>query len=106
MSDESKEFSVRLSKAAKEFNVAVSTIQEFLAKKGFQGDFSPNTKLTKEMYDLVVKEYQGEKEVKTKPRNWATCRIREVLFPLNRHCNRQKMKKTTSEMTCLSVPIR
>ena len=64
MSDESKEFSVRLSKAAKEFNVAVSTIQEFLAKKGFQGDFSPNTKLTKEMYDLVVKEYQGEKEVK------------------------------------------
>ena len=64
MSDESKEFSVRLSKAAKEFNVAVSTIQEFLAKKGFQGDFSPNTKLTKEMYDLIVKEYQGEKEVK------------------------------------------
>ena len=64
MSDESKEFSIRLSKAAKEFNVAVSTIQEFLAKKGFQGDFSPNTKLTKEMYDLVVKEYQGEKEVK------------------------------------------
>ena len=64
MSDESKEFSIRLSKAAKEFNVAVSTIQEFLAKKGFQGDFSPNTKLTKEMYNLIVKEYQGEKEVK------------------------------------------
>ena len=64
MSDESKEFSIRLSKVAKEFNVAVSTIQEFLAKKGFQGDFSPNTKLTKEMYGLVVKEYQGEKEVK------------------------------------------
>ena len=64
MSDESKEFTVRLSKAAKEFNVAVSTIQEFLTKKGFQVDSSPNTKLTKEMYDLVVKEYQGEKEVK------------------------------------------
>lgn len=64
MSDESKEFTIRLSKAAKEFNVAVSTIQEFLKKKGFQEDTSPNTKLTKDMYDLIVKEYQGEKEVK------------------------------------------
>ena len=55
---------IRLSKAAKEFNVGVSTIREFLAKKGFQVDSSPNAKLTAEMYDLIVKEYQGEKEVK------------------------------------------
>ncbi len=55
---------IRLSKAAKEFNVGVTTIREFLAKKGFQVDSSPNAKLTAEMYDLIVKEYQGEKEVK------------------------------------------
>ncbi len=55
---------IRLSKAAKEFNVGVSTIREFLAKKGFQVDSSPNAKLTAEMYNLIVKEYQGEKEVK------------------------------------------
>jgi translation initiation factor IF-2 len=55
---------IRLSKAAKEFNVGVSTIREFLTKKGFQVDSSPNAKLTAEMYDLIVKEYQGEKEVK------------------------------------------
>ena len=63
MSEETN-FSIRLSKAAKEFNVGKDTIVEFLAKKGFQVDSSPNTKLTSEMYALLVKEYQGEKEVK------------------------------------------
>ncbi len=61
---EEKNISVRLSKAAKEFNVGMSTIIEFLAKKGFKIDSSPNTKLNGEMYALIVKEYQGEKEVK------------------------------------------
>ena len=60
----SEEKSIRLSKAAKEFNVGASTIVEFLAKKGHAIDSSPNTKLSAEQYALVVKEYQGEKEVK------------------------------------------
>ena len=63
MSEETN-FSIRLSKAAKEFNVGKDTIVEFLTKKGFTVDPSPNTKLTADMYALLVKEYQGEKEVK------------------------------------------
>ena len=63
MSEETN-FSIRLSKAAKEFNVGKDTIVEYLAKKGFQVDPSPNTKLTADMYALLVKEYQGEKDVK------------------------------------------
>ena len=63
MSDKSN-FTIRLSKAAREFNVGYSTIVEFLAKKGYQIDSTPNTKLTKGMYELLVKEYQGEKTVK------------------------------------------
>lgn len=56
--------SVRLSKAAKEFNVGTSTIVEFLSKKGHQIEASPNTKLTAEQYAMLVKEYQTEKQVK------------------------------------------
>ena len=63
MSEDTKS-TIRLSKAAKEFNVGMGTILDFLAKKGFQVDSSPNTKLTAEMYALLVKEYQGEREVK------------------------------------------
>ena len=55
---------IRLSKAAKEFNIGINTIIEFLGKKGHKIDSSPNTKLNGEMYALLVKEYQGEKEVK------------------------------------------
>ena len=55
---------IRLSKAAKEFNISPAMIVEFLGKKGHKVDSSPNTKLNGEMYALLVKEYQGEKEVK------------------------------------------
>lgn len=63
MSEGSKS-SVRLSKAAREFNVGLSTIVEYLSKKGHQVEPSPNTKLSPEMYDLLIKEYQSEKQVK------------------------------------------
>ena len=63
MSEDSKK-SIRLSKAAIEFNIGREVIVEFLGKKGFKLDPSPNTKLDGEMYALLVKEYQKDKEVK------------------------------------------
>ncbi|VAW28420.1 Translation initiation factor 2, partial [hydrothermal vent metagenome] len=55
---------VRLSKAAREFNIGKNTIIEFLEKKGFKIESSPNTKLAPEMYELLVNEFQDEKAVK------------------------------------------
>ena len=54
----------RLSKAAREFNVGISTIVEFLHKKGFDLDSNPNTKLPSEAYMLLVKEYSTDISVK------------------------------------------
>ncbi len=54
----------RLSKAAREFNVGISTIVEFLHKKGFDLDPNPNTKLPNEAYVLLVKEYSTDISVK------------------------------------------
>jgi len=56
--------SIRLGKAATEFNVGVTTIVDFLHKKGFKIDSNPNTKLGPEMYTLLVKEYQPDKAAK------------------------------------------
>ena len=56
-------FTIRLSKAAKELNVGKDSIVEFLAKKGFQIGSAPNTKISAELYSLPVKEFQGEKAV-------------------------------------------
>ncbi|MBN2637625.1 MAG: translation initiation factor IF-2 [Bacteroidales bacterium] len=54
----------RLSKAAREFNISMNTIIEFLTKKGYTLEAKPNTKLEPEMYDLLVNEFQNEKKVK------------------------------------------
>ncbi len=55
---------IRLSKAAREFNISKNTVIEFLEKKGFKIESSPNTKLAPEMYALLVNEFQNEKAVK------------------------------------------
>lgn len=54
----------RLSKAAREFNVGISTIVEFLHKKGFVLDPNPNTKIPQDAYLLLVKEYSTDISVK------------------------------------------
>ena len=54
----------RLGKAAGEFNVAIGTITALLKKKNFDIVESPNTKLTPEMYDILLQEFLGEKLVK------------------------------------------
>jgi translation initiation factor IF-2 len=54
----------RLSKAAREFNVGIATMVEFLHKKGITIDPNPNTKLPPEAYLLLVKEYSSDLSVK------------------------------------------
>ena len=54
----------RLSKAAREFNVGIATIVEFLNKKGHKVDPTPNTKLDAGLYDLLVDEYSSDLSVK------------------------------------------
>lgn len=56
--------SVRLSKAAREFNIGISTVLDFLHKKGFKLDRDPNAKLSPEMYALLMSEFASEKHVK------------------------------------------
>lgn len=55
---------VRLSKAAREFNVGITTIVEFLFKKGIQIETKPNTKISQDIYDILLEEFFSEKTVK------------------------------------------
>ncbi len=54
----------RLSKVAKEFNVGTSTIIDFLKKKGFDNEFSPNSKISDEMYQHIQNEYSTDLKVR------------------------------------------
>jgi len=56
----------RLSKAAKEFNVGISTIVDFLNKKGVEIESNPNAKISAEAYELLVAEYSSDVFIKKK----------------------------------------
>lgn len=55
---------VRLSKVAREFNVGISTLTEFLHSKGIKISSDPNGKLTDEDYNLIVKEFSSDSDIK------------------------------------------
>ena len=57
----------RLNKIARELNVGISTMVEFLHKKGFKDiKESPNTKITDEQHLALLKEFSSDVEVKKK----------------------------------------
>lgn len=53
-----------LFKAVKELNVGIATAVEFLEKKGYSVENKPTTKLTRDMYNALLKEFQGDKIMK------------------------------------------
>lgn len=55
-----------LLKIAKEFNVATTTIVDFLTSKGFAIENKPNAKLSDEMYNALSIEYKGSAADKEK----------------------------------------
>ena len=54
----------RLSKVAREFNVGINTLIEFLRNKGEEISSNPNTKLTDEQYAVLAKQFSSDGEVK------------------------------------------
>ena len=59
----------RLSKVARELNVGISTIVDFLETKGVTIDAKPNTKLDAEVYDIVSQEFASDKGAKEESKN-------------------------------------
>ncbi len=55
---------MRLSKVAKEFNLSLGKITEFLAAKGRSVENNPNAKIGDEEYSLLSKEFSGDKSAK------------------------------------------
>jgi len=67
----------RLSKAAREFNVGISTIVEFLGKKGHEIDSNPNNKLDPDLYELLQEEYSTDLNVKKESEKLTLRNLRE-----------------------------
>ena len=75
----------RLSKVARELNVGISTIVDFLSDKGHEVDASPNTKLEADLYEILVEEFQQDKgareestkvSIERKKKETKTCNVK------------------------------
>ena len=60
---------MRLSKVAKEFNLSLGKITEFLAAKGRTIENNPNAKIGADEYALLSKEFSGDKSAKEEALN-------------------------------------
>ncbi|MCH4896850.1 translation initiation factor IF-2 [Marinilabiliaceae bacterium JC040] len=55
---------IRLNKVARDFNVGVSTLVDFLKSAGHKVDSNPNTQITDEQLNILKKEYSSDIKIK------------------------------------------
>ncbi len=67
----------RLSKIAREFNVGISTIVDFLNRKGYKVDPDPNTKVTEDIYEILIEEYSTDINAKKESDRLSLKNLRE-----------------------------
>ena len=93
---------VRLSKAAREFNLGIGTIVDFLETKGIQVEAKPNTKLDPDVYALVRSNFQGDKDAKEAAQR-STVSVDRENISLASAKKKVEVKEDTSDKIDLSI---
>lgn len=73
--------SITLLKAAKELNIGIATAVDFLQKNGHDVEAKPATKLSSELYQVLLREFQGDKIIKEEANQINIGRIRRDEVP-------------------------
>jgi translation initiation factor IF-2 len=89
--------SIRLSKVVKEFNIGISTVVDFLQKKGIQVESNPNAKITEEAYEILLKEFQSEKAVKEESKLVGLNKVQRETVTLDDSVERKEPRKTQEQ---------
>lgn len=70
--------SYRLAKVANELNVSVNKLADHLNGKGFDVDAKPTSKISEEMYHVLLKDFKSEKELKDEAKQLEKVRQKEI----------------------------
>ena len=68
---------IKISKVIKDLNVGRQTIEEFLHKKGIEIDASINARIQDDVYEMLVKEFKPDMDLKNKSEKMANERQKE-----------------------------
>ena len=100
---------IRLNKVTRDLNVGISTVVEFLQKKGYSIEANPNTKITEEQYAILVKEFSTDKNFKTVVPEDARPKFKPVgkidLDNLNKKSVAPKVEEKTEEPEQVEVVV-
>ncbi|MBS7565849.1 translation initiation factor IF-2 [Mucilaginibacter sp. Bleaf8] len=77
----SEDKSIKLIKAAKELNIGIGTIVDYLASKGFKVERQPNAKLDSDMYSTLIKQFAADKSIKEEAKQINIGKIRREEGP-------------------------
>jgi translation initiation factor IF-2 len=101
---EATEKSIRLSKVAKEFNLALSTVVEFLEKKGHKVESNPNAKIEGALYELLLAQFGSDKEIKEKSQQVAQQRHERETISLGAAPAKAEPKPKAKEPEVVAPP--
>ena len=87
--------SINLLKAAKELNIGIGTAVEFLGKKGFDVESKPTTKLSADMYNVLSREFQGDKIAKDEAKQIVIGKIRREESPVGGNAGLPQSQETS-----------
>src|SRR6185369_2683088 len=99
---------LRLSKVAKEFNLSLGKIVEFLGSKGHRIDSNPNAKIGDDEYRLLLKEFSGDKSAKEEAENvsQAISKVkRETIVLDDIKARKEKEEEATDEVVFKDLTI-
>ncbi len=71
----------KISKAAKDLNVGLPNIIEFLRSKGISVDDNPNARIDDSVYDMLVAQFKTDKDLKNKSEQFSSERQKEKKAP-------------------------
>lgn len=94
----------RLSKVARELNVGISTIVEFLGSLGKEVSSNPNTKIGEDLYMILLEEYQKEKFEKEKADNVVIDQSERKVISIKKDEPKKEVEKIVAKANTLSRP--
>ena len=94
----------RLSKVARELNVGISTIVEFLGSQGKELSSNPNTKIGEDLYMILLEEYQKEKFEKEKADNVVIDQTERKVISIKKEEPKKEIEKIIAKADALSRP--
>ena len=94
----------RLSKVARELNVGISTIVEFLGSQGEEVSSNPNTKIGEDLYMMLLEEYQKEKFEKEKADNVVIDQPERKVISIKKEEPKKEVEKIVAKADLISRP--